>query len=117
MCNNVSVDTINEVMKYFHADGCANNMNNMLRYLADHLFKFGYEYAPAVTMPDHGLYHPKFDGAENTMAYLQECFEHSDKPTVACSFPGTTVRETYRLLGSRMARLLHDNHNQLNNRI
>jgi cobaltochelatase CobN len=37
-------------------------------------------------MPDHGLYHPKFDGAENTMAYLQECFEHSDKPTVAVIF-------------------------------
>lgn len=89
MCNNVSVDTINEVMKYFHADGCANNMNNMLRYLADHLFKLGYEYDPAVTMPDHGLYHPKFDGSvgeEETMKYLQDCFENSTRPTVAILF-------------------------------
>ena len=86
MCNNVSVDTINEVMKYFHADGCANNMNNMLRYLADHLFKCGYEYDPAVSMPDHGLYHPKFDGADETRMYLQDCFENSGKPTVAVIF-------------------------------
>ncbi len=86
MCNDVSVDTINEVMKYFHADGCANNMNNMMRYLADHLFKLGYEYNPAVTMPDHGLYHPKFDGADDTAMYLQDCFENSGKPTVAIIF-------------------------------
>lgn len=86
MCHNISVDTINEVMKYFHADGCANNMNNMMRYLADHLFKLGYEYNPAVTMPDHGLYHPKFDLADETTMYLQDCFENSGKPTVAVIF-------------------------------
>ena len=72
---------------YTLADGCANNMSNMLRYLADHLFKFGYEYCPAVSMPDHGLYHPKFDGgADETKSYLQDCFDNSGKPTVAIIF-------------------------------
>ena len=72
-------------MKYFHADGCANNMNNMLRYLGDHLFQLGCEYDPAVTMPDHGLYHPRYT-PETTMDYLNTCFESSERPTVAVIF-------------------------------
>ena len=100
MCNNVSVDTINKVMKYFHADGCAKNTSNMLLYLADHLFKFGCGYDPAESMPEHGLYHPRFgissgSGSSNHAAvgaevasYLRSCAAAASggKPTVGIIF-------------------------------
>ena len=86
MCHNVSVDTINEVMKYFSADGCATNMSNLLKYLADHLWKFGFGYDAAIGMPDHGLYHPRYDGVGEAEAYLKERAGGSDRPTVAVVF-------------------------------
>ena len=77
-------------MRYFHADGCAINMANMLKYLADHVFKFGYGYDPAIGRPDHGLYHPRFATAEETASYLQDCTSTTaagrKRPTVAVIF-------------------------------
>ena len=84
MCT-VSSQTIHQVMAYFNADGCAHNMANMWRFLADHLFKFGYGYNVPTPQPEHGLYHPKFatlkdqDRAEATTLYLKHCY-HGQQP-------------------------------------
>mmetsp|Transcript_8659 Transcript_8659/g.10105 ORF Transcript_8659/g.10105 Transcript_8659/m.10105 type:complete len:1508 (-) Transcript_8659:226-4749(-) len=90
MCT-VSAETINEVMCYFNADGCANNFANMLRFLADHLLKYGFGYDAPTPQPNHGLYHPRFNGSTNrvaeTASYLTKIREQNpDKPTLAVLF-------------------------------
>ncbi|OEU10228.1 cobalamin biosynthesis protein [Fragilariopsis cylindrus CCMP1102] len=90
MCT-VSAGTINEVMRYFNADGCAQNFANMLRFLADHLLKYGFGYDVPMAQPNHGLYHPRFTGSNDreveTISYLKKIREqHPHKPTVAVLF-------------------------------
>ena len=88
MCT-VNHDVINEVIKYFNADGYALNMANMLRYLADTLLKFGFGYDKPIEQPNHGLYHPRFssqsDQVEETIAYLKTVCNNA-KPTVGIIF-------------------------------
>lgn len=92
MCT-VSTDVINTVIKYFHADGYAHNMANMLRYLADHLFVLGYGYDVPMTQPNHGLYHPSIsssdaDQAEVIANFIQKCeiAKENNTPTVCVIF-------------------------------
>lgn len=73
MCRNVSTGHIHEVVKYFHADGCATNMSNMLKYLAHSLWGLGCGYDPAIGMPDHGLYHPRHAAPGEAERHLREC--------------------------------------------
>ena len=90
MCT-VSAETINEVMRYFNADGCAQNFANMLRFLADHLLKYGFGYDVPMAQPNHGLYHPRFTGSNDreveTVSYLKKIrTQYPNKPTVAVLF-------------------------------
>ena len=90
MCT-VSTETINDVMSYFNADGCSQNMANMFRYLGDQLLKHGFGYDGPLVQPAHGLYHPRYpdakkrDRAKMMASYLNECFI-GNKPTVAIIF-------------------------------
>jgi len=87
MCT-VNHDVINEVIKYFNADGYALNMANMLRYLADTLLKFGYGYNKPIEQPNHGLYHPRFsDQVEATIEHMKTVVGcNNAKPTVGIIF-------------------------------
>ena len=91
MCT-VSTEIINQVMAYFHADGCASNMANMFKYLADMLFEQRFGYENPTPQPDHGLYHPRFGNRDEAArrAYLKNCTDGKDdegpKPMVAVIF-------------------------------
>ena len=89
MCT-VSTCIINDVIKYFHADGDCHNMANMLQYLADTLMQCGYGYDSPTAQPENGLYHPRFAGstdrAEITATHLETCARVKDKSTAAVIF-------------------------------
>ena len=74
MCT-VATEIINQVMAYFHADGCASNMANMFKFLADMLFEQRFGYEKPTPQPDHGLYHPRFGNRDEASlrAYLKDC--------------------------------------------
>ena len=79
----VSVDTIHTVMRYFEADG-HHNMGQMLRFLADHLLRYGFGYDAPVPQPEHGLYHPNLPINMDVSDWQR----HTDptKPTAAVVF-------------------------------
>ena len=89
MCT-VSTDVINQVILYFHADGYACNMVNMLKYLADTLLRCGFGYDKPMSMPNHGLYHPRYasgNSSENIAMYMKECEnDKNNKATVGVIF-------------------------------
>lgn len=90
MCT-VSTEIVNQVMCYFNADGCSENMAHLFRCLADRLLLHGFGYDPPTVQPDHGLYHPRYAGKmyrereRETASYLREC-RASGRPTVAVIF-------------------------------
>ncbi|MEO1444590.1 MAG: cobaltochelatase subunit CobN, partial [Chloroflexota bacterium] len=79
----VSVDTIHTVMRYFEADG-QYNLGQMLRFLADHLLRYGFGYDAPISQPEHGLYHPNLP----VNADILDWQRHTDptKPTTAVLF-------------------------------
>ena len=79
----VSVDTIHTAMRYFEADG-HHNLGQMLRFLADHLLRYGFGYDAPVPQPEHGLYHPNLPVYAETADWQR----HADptKPNAAVLF-------------------------------
>ena len=53
----VSPAVVHEVTAYLQAGG-ADNLAQMLRFLADHLMLTGFGHAPPAEQPQHGVYHP-----------------------------------------------------------
>lgn len=56
----VSVPVIHDVYRYLHFGG-VDNIQQMLRFLADHLMAGGWGYDQPVETPRHGRYHPHID--------------------------------------------------------
>ncbi len=76
-------DVLQTVSAYLQAGG-RQNMEHLLRYLADRLLGTRFGYAAPVAMPAHGIYHPDLP-AEATLAdWLAH--RQPDRPTVGILF-------------------------------
>lgn len=79
----VTLDTIHTVMHYFEADG-HHNIGQMLRFIADHLLRYGFGYDAPIPQPAHGIYHPSLP--INASIDDWQRWAHTDQPSVAILF-------------------------------
>ncbi|HBY93335.1 MAG TPA: cobaltochelatase subunit CobN [Chloroflexi bacterium] len=79
----VPVPVIHDAYAYFHAGGSAN-LQQLLRFLSDHLLATGFGYDAPVEQPAHGLYHPRLGGLTSLEAWLAQA--DRSKPAVGILF-------------------------------
>ncbi|MBC7452563.1 MAG: cobaltochelatase subunit CobN, partial [Massilia sp.] len=79
----VPADVLQQALTYFQAGGSVN-LAQLLRYLADRLLLTGFGYAPALALPEHGIYHP--DLAENADIADWLALRAAQRPSVGIVF-------------------------------
>lgn len=81
--SNVDPALTHETLAYFQAGG-ADNLAQLLRFLADRLMMTGFGYEAPVPLPEHGVYHPDLPHGA-TLGDWCKMFG-CDKPTVGITF-------------------------------
>ena len=79
----VPADVLQQALTYFQAGGSVN-LAQLLRYLADRLLLTGFGYAPALALPEHGIYHP--DLAEDADIADWLALRAAQRPSVGIVF-------------------------------
>lgn len=79
----VPIPVIHDAYAYFRAGGSVN-LQQLLRFLSDHLLATGFGYDAPVEQPAHGVYHPRLGGLTTLEAWLARA--DRSKPTLGILF-------------------------------